>query len=121
MAGDTHNAWASYLYSQKGEYVGVELATTSVSSPGLEKYLSIPLAQLQQFEFAFTTLIDELAYCNLNQRGYLMVTLDDKQVQSDWIFVDSIKNTEYQIDSSRQNDIVLDLNLMPLKQDQKTA
>ncbi|WP_373882683.1 alkaline phosphatase [Acinetobacter pittii] len=121
LAGDTHNAWTSYLYSQKGEYVGVELATSSVSSPGLEKYLSIPLAQLQQFEFAFTTLIDELAYCNLNQRGYLMVTLDDKQVLSDWIFVDSIKNAEYKVDSSRGYQLVLDANLTPEKDKQKTA
>lgn len=121
LAGDTHNAWTSYLYSQKGEYVGVELATSSVSSPGLEKYLSIPLAQLQQFEFAFTTLIDELAYCNLNQRGYLMVTLDDKQVLSDWIFVDSIKNAEYKVDSSRSYQLVLDANLAPEKDKQKTA
>ncbi|MFV5660763.1 alkaline phosphatase D family protein [Acinetobacter pittii] len=121
LAGDTHNAWTSYLYSQKGEYAGVELATSSVSSPGLEKYLSIPLAQLQQFEFAFTTLIDELAYCNLNQRGYLMVTLDDKQVLSDWIFVDSIKNAEYKVDSSRSYQLVLDANLTPEKDKQKTA
>ncbi|MFW6745132.1 alkaline phosphatase D family protein [Acinetobacter pittii] len=121
LAGDTHNAWTSYLYSQKGEYIGVELATSSVSSPGLEKYLSIPLAQLQQFEFAFTTLIDELAYCNLNQRGYLMVTLDDKQVLSDWIFVDSIKNAEYKVDSSRGYQLVLDANLTPEKDKQKTA
>lgn len=121
LAGDTHNAWASYLYSQKGQYVGVELATSSVSSPGLEKYLSIPMAQLQQFEFAFTTLIDELAYCNLNQRGYLVVTLDDKQVRSDWIFVDSIKNPEYKVDSSRRYQLVLDANLTPEKDKQKTA
>ncbi|WP_171429377.1 alkaline phosphatase D family protein [Acinetobacter lactucae] len=121
LAGDTHNAWTSYLYDQKGEYVGVELATSSVSSPGLEKYLSIPLAQLQQFEFAFTTLIDELAYCNLNQRGYLMVALDDKQVQSDWIFVDSIKNAEYKVDSSRNYQLVLDANLTPERDKQKTA
>lgn len=121
LAGDTHNAWTSYLYSQKGEYIGVELATSSVSSPGLEKYLSIPLAQLQQFEFAFTKLIDELVYCNLNQRGYLMVTLDDKQVLSDWIFVDSIKNAEYKVDSSRSYQLVLDANLTPEKDKQKTA
>ena len=121
LAGDTHNAWASYLYSQKGQYVGVELATSSVSSPGLEKYLSIPIAQLQQFEFAFTTLIDELAYCNLNQRGYLLVTLDQAQVQSDWIFVDSIKNAEYKVDTSRQYQLVLDVNLTPEKDKQKTA
>lgn len=121
LAGDTHNAWASYLYSQKGQYVGVELATSSVSSPGLEKYLSIPMAQLQQFEFAFTTLIDELAYCNLNQRGYLLVTLDQAQVQSDWIFVDSIKSAEYKVDTSRQYQLVLDVNLTPEKDKQKTA
>ncbi|CAI3117965.1 Alkaline phosphatase D [Acinetobacter calcoaceticus] len=121
LAGDTHNAWASYLYGQKGQYVGVELATSSVSSPGLEKYLSIPMAQLQQFEFAFTTLIDELAYCNLNQRGYMVVTLDDKRVQSDWIFVDSIKNAEYKLDTSRQYQLVLDMNLTPEKGKQKTA
>ncbi|WP_151743838.1 alkaline phosphatase D family protein [Acinetobacter calcoaceticus] len=121
LAGDTHNAWASYLYSQKGQYVGVELATSSVSSPGLEKYLSIPMAQLQQFEFAFTTLIDELAYCNLNQRGYLLVTLDQAQVQSNWIFVDSIKNAEYKVDTSRQYQLVLDMNLTPEKDKQKTT
>lgn len=121
LAGDTHNAWTSYLYSQKGKYVGVELATSSVSSPGLEKYLSIPLDQLQKFEFAFTTLIDELTYCNLNQRGYLVVTLDDTQVQSDWIFVDSIKNAEYKVDSSRHYQLMLDANLTPEKDKQKTA
>lgn len=121
LAGDTHNAWTSYLYSQKGKYIGVELATSSVSSPGLEKYLSIPLAQLQKFEFAFTTLIDELTYCNLNQRGYLVVTLDDTQVQSDWIFVDSIKNAEYKVDSSRHYQLVLDANLTPEQDKQKTA
>jgi alkaline phosphatase D len=121
LAGDTHNAWASYLYSQKGQYVGVELATSSVSSPGLEKYLSIPMAQLQQFEFAFTTIIDELAYCNLNQRGYLLVTLDQARVQSSWIFVDSIKNAEYKVDTSRQYQLVLDMNLTPEKDKQKTA
>ncbi|WP_267530930.1 alkaline phosphatase D family protein [Acinetobacter oleivorans] len=121
LAGDTHNAWTSYLYSQKGKYVGVELATSSVSSPGLEKYLSIPLDQLQKFEFAFTALIDELTYCNLNQRGYLVVTLDDTQVQSDWIFVDSIKNAEYKVDSSRHYQLVLDANLTPEQDKQKTA
>lgn len=87
LAGDTHNAWSSNLYSKDGAFVGVELATSSVSSPGLEKYLNIPLAQLQQFEFAFKTLIDELNYCNLNQRGYLVVEFDQLQVQSKWILL----------------------------------
>ncbi|MCH4247082.1 MAG: alkaline phosphatase D family protein [Acinetobacter populi] len=121
LAGDTHNAWASYLHGYDQTYVGVELATSSVSSPGMEKYLNIPLAQLQQFERAFTTLIDELAYCNLNQRGYLLVNFDQSQVQAQWIFVDSIKTTAYQVDESRQYELVLDVNLLEVQQTQKSA
>lgn len=121
LAGDTHNAWSSNLYSKDGAFVGVELATSSVSSPGLEKYLDIPLAQLQQFEFAFTTLIDELSYCNLNQRGYLIVQFDETQVQSQWIFVDSIKKPEYAIDTVRGHQLSLDKNLIPVKAGQQVA
>ncbi|MGR0304902.1 alkaline phosphatase D family protein [Acinetobacter beijerinckii] len=121
LAGDTHNAWSSNLYSKDGAFVGVELATSSVSSPGLEKYLDIPLAQLQQFEFALTTLIDELSYCNLNQRGYLIVQFDETQVQSQWVFVDSIKKPEYAIDTVRGHQLSLDKNLLPVKAGQQVA
>ncbi|MEN4981968.1 alkaline phosphatase D family protein [Acinetobacter modestus] len=121
LAGDTHNAWSSNLYSKDGVFVGVELAISSVSSPGLEKYLNIPLDQLQQFEFAFTTLIDELNYCNLNQRGYLIVQFDETQVQSQWIYVDSIKKSEYVIDKSRGYQLSLDKNLLPVKTGQQVA
>ncbi|WP_038341956.1 alkaline phosphatase D family protein [Acinetobacter sp. A47] len=121
LAGDTHNAWSSHLYSQDGTFVGVELATSSVSSPGLEKYLNIPLAQLQQFEFAFNTLIDELNYCNLNQRGYLLVQFDAAQVQSQWIYVDSIKKPQYAIDQGRGYQLTLDKNLMPVQTGQQVA
>ena len=121
LAGDTHNAWSSNLYSKDGVFVGVELATSSVSSPGLEKYLNIPLAQLQQFELAFKTLIDELNYCNLNQRGYLVVEFDQLQIQSKWIFVDSIKQVNYSVDESRQYQLNLDVNLLPIQTAQQVA
>lgn len=121
LAGDTHNGWSSELYSQTGAFVGVELATSSVSSPGLEKYLNIPLAQLQQFEFAFNTLIDELKYCNLNQRGYLLVQFNESQVQSQWIYLDSIKKADYVVDNTRQYQLKLDTNLLPVVTAQQVA
>jgi hypothetical protein len=55
LAGDTHNAWHSNLTLKFGipglvparTKVGEEFATSSVSSPGLEDYLSaIPSVQL---------------------------------------------------------------------------
>ena len=121
LAGDTHNAWASDLSSKDGVLVGVELATSSVSSPGLEKYLSIPMQQLQAFEFAFTSLIDELNYCNLNQRGYLKVHFTAEQVQADWIFVDTIKNKEYIVDETRSHQVILDSTLLPVSALKRTA
>ncbi len=121
LAGDTHNAWASDLSSKDGVLVGVELATSSVSSPGLEKYLSIPMQQLQAFEFAFTSLIEELNYCNLNQRGYLKVRFTAEQVQADWIFVDSIKHKEYIVDETRSHQVILDPTLLPISALKQTA
>lgn len=121
LAGDTHNAWASDLSSKDGVLVGVELATSSVSSPGLEKYLSIPMQQLQAFEFAFTSLIEELNYCNLNQRGYLKVRFTAEQVQADWIFVDSIKHKEYIVDETRSHQVILDPTLLPVNALKQTA
>jgi len=121
LAGDTHNARASDLSSKDGVLVGVELATSSVSSPGLEKYLSIPMQQLQAFEFAFTSLIEELNYCNLNQRGYLKVRFIAEQVQADWIFVDSIKHKEYIVDETRSHQVILDPTLLPVSALKQTA
>lgn len=121
LAGDTHNAWASDLHTQTGDFVGVELATSSVSSPGMEKYLNIPLALLKQFELAFTTLIDELNYTNLNQRGYLKVNFTTQQVQADWIFVDSIKEKTYSVDTTRSHQLVLNSSLIDVAMAQKSA
>lgn len=121
LAGDTHNAWSSELYSQTGDFVGVELATSSVSSPGIEKYLNIPVEQLQQFEMAFTTLIDELDYTNLNQRGYLNVSFTATQVQADWIYVNTIKEPQYTVDTKRGHQVVLNNQLVNTRSIKKTA
>ena len=121
LAGDTHNAWASDLYNQSGAHVGLELATSSVSSPGLEKYLNIPLAQLQQFELAFRTLIDELNYCNLNQRGYLTVHFTAQQMQANWVFVSTIKDRQYTVDHDRAYQVLVDSTLNDIKAEPKIA
>ena len=121
LAGDTHNAWASDLYNQSGAHVGLELATSSVSSPGLEKYLNIPLAQLQQFELAFRTLIDELNYCNLNQRGYLTVHFTAQQMQANWVFVNTIKDRQYTVDHDRAYQVLVDSTLNNIKAEPKIA
>lgn len=102
LAGDTHNAWANNLHldaSNGGTAVGVEFATASVSSPGLETYLQVPSDSIAQVEEALVTLIDDLEYSNANQRGYLKLTLTPDEARSDWRFVDTVKADSYSIDA----------------------
>lgn len=96
LAGDTHNAWASTLHDQQGNKVGIELATPSVSSPGIETYLKLNTTQVEQLAGVLPTLIDELEYCNLHQRGYLLVAFSKEQIDAQWFFVDDITKAQYQ-------------------------
>lgn len=111
LAGDTHNAWESVLHQQNGVKIGIELAASSVSSPGMERYLNLPENLMQDFEQVFVNLIDELTYCNLNQRGYLKLSFDSTQLSSEWIFLTNIHSKEYQVDQLRLHTTNYDTNL----------
>ena len=102
LAGDTHNAWASSLHDQQGNKVGIELATPSVSSPGIETYLKLNTTQVEQLAAVLPTLIDELEYCNLHQRGYLLVAFSKAQVDARWFFIDDITKKQYQTSLGHQ-------------------
>lgn len=95
LAGDTHNAWHSSLLDQEGHHVGVELATPSVSSPGMETYFGTTGEQALQLADALTVLVDDLHYCNLHQRGYLVLTVTAQALEADWRFVDTVTEREY--------------------------
>lgn len=96
LAGDTHNAWQNTLKTQEGVEVGVELATSSVSSPGFESLLGSTNPEIiQGFEQALLTLIDDLNYFNASKRGFMMVTFTEAEVASEWVFVDTILSQSY--------------------------
>jgi alkaline phosphatase D len=97
VAGDTHNAWQSQLKDKKGNTVGVEFATPGITSPGLETYLQLTDSDAQNVADNLTALISELEYCNLHQRGYLVVTITPQQAKAEWRFVDNILSPQYHI------------------------
>lgn len=101
LAGDTHNAWANNLKDMDGNQVGVEFATASVSSPGLEDYLGLPDAMIADAEQGIGLLVDGLDYLNINQRGYMVVTFTQEEARANWYFVDTVKSREYTVDNSR--------------------
>lgn len=97
IAGDTHNGWHNTLRDHQGKDVGVEFATASVSSPGAETYLGLDDNQAGQMAQAMSVLVDELAFCNLHQRGYLTLTINKAQAVGEWIFVNSVHEKSYEI------------------------
>ncbi|MFB2640971.1 alkaline phosphatase [Shewanella bicestrii] len=101
IAGDTHNAWANELKDVNGDTVGVEFATSSVSSPGLEYYLNLPAEQIPATEAAIVELVPDLKYTNLKDRGFMTLTFTKEAVRSDWHYVSTILAKAFEESSSR--------------------
>lgn len=97
LAGDTHNAWHSDLTLLSGQKVGEEFATSSVSSPGLEAYLSLPPAQIKAI---FEGVVKDLKWMDASRRGYLKLTVSSTQVHGEWFFIDTISSRSYKVDPS---------------------
>ena len=93
LAGDTHNAWANDLLDASNRQIGVEFATSSVTSPGFEEYL--PKENPQQLAGALTQLIGPLVYADTSRRGYMTVTATATECRCDWIFVSTILSRDY--------------------------
>ncbi len=113
LAGDTHNAWANDLtVGETAAPAGVEFATPSVSSPGLEAFLGLtasddPLAAAQAFEGALPSLIPGLRYSNLLDRGFMTVTFTAEEVTAEWTYVSDILADTYEVQAARGNTITV--------------
>ena len=90
LAGDTHNAWHSELKTSRGEFVATELATASVSSPGIEQYLQLDTAQAAELSTVLPQLIDELQWCELAHRGYLLLQINSQACLAQWHQLESV-------------------------------
>ena len=106
LAGDTHNAWASELRDKDGTAVGVEFATSSVTSPGFEEYLGdgVPPAQLAALVTGLANLstlpaggkwAGSLKYADTSLRGYMVLTATAERIRADWHYVDTVHERGY--------------------------
>ncbi|MHA7058638.1 alkaline phosphatase D family protein [Aquimarina sp. M1] len=97
LAGDTHNAWYSKLKDTNGQEIGVEFATSSVSSPGFEGFLGVDTNQAASFQQALEILIDDLQYMDATQRGFLQVTFTPTTSEAQWNFINTIAAENYAV------------------------
>ena len=115
LAGDTHNAWASDLKDAHGNHVGVEFATPSVSSPGLESYLDVAAQDIAATEAALVGLIENLSYLNMSDRGFMTITCTHDQVTALWHYVSDVKQSSYTLLSEREHSLQVSSDNMRLQ------
>ena len=106
LSGDSHNGWFTNLTTLAGEKVGVEFAGTSVTSTGFESVGlgtvassidgSALVPQLGNAALgAGLGLIDDVNYCDTNQRGYTLITVTAAAIKGDYVYVSSVKQPTY--------------------------
>lgn len=88
LSGDSHNGWAFNLQTTNGN-AGVEFGGHSVTSPGLETYLSGARPDVAATALRETN--DQLHWTDTSNRGYMTVSLTPDMATSTWHFLDSIR------------------------------
>ncbi|NDA94273.1 MAG: alkaline phosphatase, partial [Betaproteobacteria bacterium] len=77
-----------------GMKVGEEFATSSVSSPGIESYLSLPPAQIKAI---FEGVVDDLRWMDPSRRGYLKMIFTATEARGEWYFVSTVTDKSYTV------------------------
>ncbi|GAB4814808.1 hypothetical protein N2152v2_001854 [Parachlorella kessleri] len=120
VTGDSHNAWASNLYSDmirytpnatvsdQGPILGVEFATASVTAPGTESYVEVikvgdVLGLMSRGLFLSNP---ELVYANLKDRGAIILTTTKDEMKGDYYFVTTIEESSYKPDCQKSLTVV---------------
>lgn len=91
LAGDTHNAWAQNLSTDRTA-AGVEFATQSVSSPGFEYTLAG--VDPQQIARAVRATNPGLAYFDASRRGYTSVLFTPEAVTGQFHFLRTVRERD---------------------------
>jgi alkaline phosphatase D len=95
IAGDTHNAWFGQVTDAAGEVDAIEFAGPGVTSPGLEAVFG-DLASPQEVALLFSSLIEDLAWANTEDRGYMRVAVTPGEMTTDYVFVDTNLSIDYE-------------------------
>ena len=68
----------------------------------MESYLKLTNDNAPIVAENLSSLIADLTYCNLHQRGYMVVTVTPESADAKWHFVDNILSDEYTVINTHQ-------------------
>lgn len=104
VTGDAHEFWVNDLTDNAGDKMGVELGTTSVTSPTLKSYFG---DDTPDYSLLVTQSNDDVRYYNAMHNGYIDLTFTADKVDAKLIKVDTVLTHDYVADS------VAEFNIKP--------
>ena len=87
LTGDIHTSWANELKLTGLSSVGVEFVTPSITTANADVLTSLGTINL-------ALLLPDVKYSNIVEHGYMVVDIDKDRVQTDWVFVNTIKQLD---------------------------
>ncbi len=98
LTGDTHECWANKLETASGKSMGVELGTTSVTSPGTGAYFGEAAAD---FSAKLNAKNGDVIYHNMSHHGYIDLSLNQESGQANFVSIDTIYKKDYKAFTSK--------------------
>jgi len=92
LTGDAHEFWAIDLKRDNGTQMGVELVTSSVSSPTLQAYFGDATAD---YNLLVTQANDDVRYYNALKNGYMTLHLTHQKGVSEMIEISTVTDKNY--------------------------
>lgn len=90
LSGDSHAFWANDLHDDQGRLVAAEFGTTAITSPSYGDLLpKLGLGKL------IADANEEVAFCDQNRKGYMVLTLTRRDATADFVAVSTILNKPY--------------------------
>ncbi len=93
LSGDSHNAWGHDLRDAAGNRIGVEFATPSVTSTGLE--ITHPKIGREFLADAFVRMVPDLKFAETARRGYVTVIFTPTAATGQWTFISSVLSNDF--------------------------
>jgi len=91
LTGDTHTAWANTLKDKSGGSRGVEFGCTSVTSPGLGRFL----ANVDDLGQQFADANDQVHWFDPHGNGFTLMTFYADRVTADFRKVSTVAEPDY--------------------------
>ena len=94
LTGDTHNSWISNLYNDMHNFIGVEIAAPSITSPNS---VDIFRSKTVDIDKDFIKYNKNLKWTNGSGKGFVKLTIESNQIEAKFIYVNTVKSRDYKL------------------------